>query len=206
MASGRPLVGNDVVDLERALDPPPHPRFFERVCAPTERALLCQRAFDRRLAWTLFAAKEAAYKLVTKLRGSLAFVPAAFEVASDLRSIQHGGHTFELVVVERPAAVHAIVCTPSAHPLHALGWGDPDASSADVRRLVVAELGRRLRVEPARLAVVRDPDPRRWDGFAPPRLTLDDLPVALDVSLSHDGRYVAFAAASEGGAKALRLR
>jgi hypothetical protein len=42
--------------------------------------------------------------------------------------------------------------------------------------------------------VLRDALPGSWDGFGPPRLSDD----SRDISLSHDGRFVAFAAERKG--------
>jgi hypothetical protein len=43
--------------------------------------------------------------------------------------------------------------------------------------------------------VVRDPVPGAWDGFGPPRVEhRGQLMAGTDVSLSHDGPFVAVAA------------
>jgi hypothetical protein len=62
------------------------------------------------------------------------------------------------------------------------------------RRLLSTSLARHLGCSPAMLAVVRDPEPDAWDDLGPPRLLWYGVPLPTDVSLSHDGRFVAFAA------------
>ena len=77
------MLGNDVVDLA---DPevrggPAHPRFDARVFSPPERRALESESAPNRLRWTLWAAKEAAYKLAVK-RDPNAIFAAASLVAS----------------------------------------------------------------------------------------------------------------------------
>lgn len=53
-------LGNDIVDLR--IDADIHPRFLERVLHPDERLLYPGIAEDPLLVWTLWAAKESAFK------------------------------------------------------------------------------------------------------------------------------------------------
>jgi len=68
-------IGNDVVDLEhpRCRARPPDDRLPRRILADTERAWL-EKAPDEpsrlRRLWSLWAAKETAFKVISKLRGS----------------------------------------------------------------------------------------------------------------------------------------
>ncbi len=59
------MVGNDIVDLGDAetCNGPSHPGFDARVFAPVERRALAASPAPNRLRWSLWAAKEAAYKL-----------------------------------------------------------------------------------------------------------------------------------------------
>jgi phosphopantetheinyl transferase (holo-ACP synthase) len=80
------VLGNDVVDLEepRSVGKANDERFVARVLTDGERAGL-ERADDRDLElWSLWAAKEAAFKVVSKLRGTPpVFRHATFETAWD---------------------------------------------------------------------------------------------------------------------------
>ena len=77
-------VGNDVVDLgaPRVPGKSADQRFLARILAPAERGLV-ERSLDPDLElWSLWAAKEAAYKVVSKLQGAPPpFVHADFVVA-----------------------------------------------------------------------------------------------------------------------------
>lgn len=66
------LVGNDVVDLShpRCREMPLDGRFVARVLAEEEHARIAVSPEPRRTLWRIWAAKEAAYKVVSKLRGS----------------------------------------------------------------------------------------------------------------------------------------
>jgi hypothetical protein len=63
--------------------------------------------------------------------------------------------------------------------------GDP---SGFVRRQLLAEISRRRAWPIDELSVRNDPS-----GSGAPRVFLGDRPLALEVSLSHDGRFTAFA-------------
>ena len=68
------LVGNDVVDL-RDPDIARHherSRFVARVCTPDEVARVAASDDPHRVLWTLFAAKEAGFKVVAKLTPGIA--------------------------------------------------------------------------------------------------------------------------------------
>ena len=63
------LVGNDVVDLHDPQSQPEalHPRFDARVFSLGEREALGASSSPHSLRWSLWAAKESAYKLAKKL-------------------------------------------------------------------------------------------------------------------------------------------
>jgi phosphopantetheinyl transferase (holo-ACP synthase) len=187
------LVGNDVVDLEDPAIADSHlrPRFLDRVCAPGERALLEASSDPKVLLWSLFAAKEAAFKVISKLSGPPVFAHRRFVVARDLRTVGYGGHALHLQLTRGAGWVHAQASTdeqPTSFGVEAITEGmDPGLAA---RRLLLTRLGL------VGFEVRREPNPGSWDGYGPPRLV--SLQAARgqprDISLSHDGRFVAFAA------------
>jgi phosphopantetheinyl transferase (holo-ACP synthase) len=228
-------VGNDVVDLEdprtegRATDD----RFLGRVFDPDEQAAIL-RATDVDLElWCRWAAKEAGYKVVSKLLGEPPpFVHHTFKVqwatsdegadAGAVREgfVSHQGLEARVSVHPCPGGVHAV--GPGApggvpegvalQPRVAL-LDDPDApwageqeeletrlteaereavysrQSAAVRLGARADLARALDVEERRLEIVCAPGP---SGRRPPMVLLDGEQAPADVSLSHDGRWLAW--------------
>jgi phosphopantetheinyl transferase (holo-ACP synthase) len=195
-----PVVGNDVVDLDEA--GAPRERFVARVLSEEERTRLAASEDPRTLLWTLFAAKEAAYKVVTKLGPARPFAHRHFRVAADLRSVSVGDTVLHLSVEARPAWVHAVASTAPV-VVSAVAEVAPGADlSLEARALLGRGLARDIGCEIAELEVVREPREGSWDGFGPPRVIHAGSPLETDVSLSHDGRFVAVAYCVSGGAGA----
>jgi phosphopantetheinyl transferase (holo-ACP synthase) len=194
------MLGNDVVDLGDPETQPGarHPRFDARVFTREERALLAAAPDSERLRWSLWAAKEAAYKCMKKLAPETCFSPVRFAVQLDTErtgSVACGGRRLRLALFAEDDALHA-VATDAADPergvvraLAELLEADTDASQA-VRRLAREKAAAQLGCDPEQLSIGREG--RR------PRLLRRGAEAPLDLSLSHHGRYVA--AALEAGA------
>lgn len=80
-----PPVGNDIVDLK---DPDNcgksgDGRFIGRVFTPEEQARIGEAAFPDKLLWALWAAKEAAYKAVSRNDPSVCSTPRRYAVVFD---------------------------------------------------------------------------------------------------------------------------
>jgi phosphopantetheinyl transferase (holo-ACP synthase) len=179
------MLGNDVVDLADAGGR--HPRFDARVFTTAERALI---AADPRLRGVLWAAKESAYKAARKEDARTVFSPSRFLVRlEDARhaTVAAGERRFAVELSPGDGYVHAVargagdppatVCT--AVETRAAGADESDA----VRRLTVDTIERVTGI--AGFAVVRD--------SRIPSLRVNGHAVAADLSLSHHGRFVAFA-------------
>ena len=187
-------VGNDVVDLTDPAIGRHHEnaRFVARVCSEDERL----RVSTARDLWSLFAAKEAAYKALVKLGGSPGFGHRAICVAPDLASVTWGDRRLALRVTGDHEHVHAVAWTEGGQPIArvaragASGRDESEGARAVLRRLVAEAIG----CAPGELEVVRDLRAGAWDGFGPPRIVRAGAPVDADVSLSHDGSFVAAAA------------
>jgi hypothetical protein len=68
------------------------------------------------------------------------------------------------------------------------GGGNPGDPSVFVRRQLLAEISRRLNCSIDELTVRNDPS-----GSGAPHVFRGDRPLSLEISLSHDGRFTAFA-------------
>jgi phosphopantetheinyl transferase (holo-ACP synthase) len=217
----RPVIGNDVVDLTDPAIARHHEngRFVARVCADEERA----RVVTARDLWSLFAAKEAAYKALVKVGGSPGFGHRALRIAPGLDSVSWQGWRLELAVTAEVDHVHAVAWMDGPPPIvrverttrgsagssearvrtrnqgasagssearvRTTDQDESDHARAVLRELVATAIGCR----PAELAIVRDPSPGSWDGYGPPRVVRAGAPVEVDVSISHDGGFVAAA-------------
>jgi phosphopantetheinyl transferase (holo-ACP synthase) len=189
-------IGNDVVDLgDRPTVTPRHrERFIARVCSESEQALLAAHGSPDPLLWSLFAAKEAAFKVACKLGPAPVFAHRKFVVADDLRTVTWGEWTLQLDFDADAERVHAVVSTffpaPKGNVTRLVPGTD---ESAAARALLKGVVGQAFGCAPEQLEVVRAPAPDRWDGLGPPKVLLGGSPLPIDVSLSHDGGFVACA-------------
>src|SRR5262245_24406175 len=191
------MVGDDLVDLDdpEARDGAQHPRFDARVFAAAERAVLAASPAPVRLRWVLWAAKEAAYKLARKLDPGVVFSPPGFAVSlspAKARGVLRGrvcwrGGLLRVEVRELGGAVHAIAKDGGrqgglVHGVASLGPCDDPSLAA--RDLAVRRVAERLGLDASGLRVLRR---GRIPSLALPGGG------ALALSLSHHGRFVAFA-------------
>jgi len=192
------MVGNDVVDLA---DPETaggaaHPRFDERVFAPEERAWLGRNRPEERLRWVLWAAKESAFKALKKLDPREIFSPRRLVVrleTGNAGSVQYGERLFFVGVKIERGACHAVTSVdvdPRAIIVSGMRRLRADVAEEPrpaARAFAIHLLAPLLGASETDLAVVSE---RRV-----PRLHLAGRPAPVDLSLSHHGRFVAFACA-----------
>jgi len=200
------MVGNDVVDLAdpEVVKGPAHPRFDARVFARTERDALRQSGAPQRLRWFFWGAKEAAYKLAKKLDPKIVFSPSRFVVALDatlMGEVVHGEHRYRVRLAAGSDSVHAIATEEDAAGRILSGVATTEApleASRVVRELAARTLAKRLGVPEESVRIGRR-------GRVPTLEVLGrgatragspaccDPKTPLDLSLSHHGRFVAFA-------------
>jgi len=194
------MVGNDVVDLRdpEVVKGPAHPRFDARVFARSEREALRQSGAPERLRWLFWGAKEAAYKLARKLDPTVVFSPSRFVVTLDatlVGQVCHQERSYPVKLAAGGDSVHAIATESHSAGRIVAGIASTEAaldSSRAVRELATTALAERLRMPTEAIRIGRD-------GRIP---TLEVLgrDTALDLSLSHHGRFVAFACDLGGAA------
>ncbi len=189
-------VGNDVVDIRHPLCQPDaiHPRFDARAFSAREIALLAATDQAHKMRWSLWAAKESAFKALRKLDSQVRFIPRDFEVIlSDARTeVAHRLARFSVWLDHTDQWVHAVASQAGEKPDFRLDGdfsADPGSEEEGlrdrVRRLASSALGALLEITPSEIEIVsvdRVPQaPRRGES----------LP--YDLSLSHDGRFVSCA-------------
>ena len=190
------MLGDDVVDLAdpEAASGAPHPRFDDRVFTASERDAIARSSEPNHLRWMFWAAKESAYKAARKLGSRVVFAPRRFEVrmlAGDEATVGHEGSRWRVRVQRRDDAVHVVaVGAPLLRTEPLVGFARVDSTdedlSAAVRRFAIREIAAELAIDATRLAIVR--------RGRIPVLTLDAEPTADELSLSHHGSVVGFAA------------
>jgi len=198
------MLGNDVIDLGDPETRPGacHPRFDARVFTPEERAALAAAADPNRLRWSLWAAKEAAYKCLKQLAPGTCFSPVRFGVrlaADQTGSVEFGGRRLRVALFSEGDALHAV----------ATDAGDPERT---VLRVVSAQPAAEASAcaSQAVRALARDAAAAIL-GCAPgeielsregrvPHLRRRGANRELDLSLSHHGRFLAAALAMRSAA------
>jgi phosphopantetheinyl transferase (holo-ACP synthase) len=189
-------VGNDVIDLCDPAIATHHQRsrFVERVCTPAEVARVAASDDANRLLWTLFAAKEAGFKVVAKLTPGIAFSPRRFVVDAQCTHVTHDDTRLWLQVTQGQDWVHAIAGQGQGTPLWAVERRQADiGESVAARDLATRIAADHLGLDRRTLVVERVADGRFRDDLGPPRLLHEGEPLDLDLSLSHDGPWVACA-------------
>ena len=201
------MVGNDVVDLldsdsdPRAL----HPRFDGRVFTPAEREAIEASADPSEQRWRLWAAKEAAFKVLVKRQPGHGFAPRCFEVSLALEAcggeagehlragvVECAGEQISVRVARVDGALHA-VATSAGDGAGLCGFRrlpggeprDPHAPGRAARALAIEAVAQRLGVSPEKLEIrKRGRVPELWCAGAQ---------LEADLSLSHHGAVVGFA-------------
>ena len=214
------LVGNDIVDLHDPWSQPEniHDRFDSRAFTPAERSRIGEGRSGHHLRWSLWAAKESAFKIARKLDRDVKFFPGDFAVRmfDDARAeVTHRVGRFTVWFERADGWVHA-VAMPETDPGSAkdtppAGVGSrvrrvaedaggssdekagvrgeaPDRrsrSSERVRDVARAAVGSLMNVCPSDIEIQSDA------GI--PTLHRAGKRLPVDLSMSHDGRFVACA-------------
>ncbi len=193
--SRRLWVGNDVVYRHDPHIAAHHlkRRFVDRVCSPGEAERVRASREPGLLLWSLWAAKEAAYKAVVKLRPGTPFAHRRFVVAETLAGVRYENLLLSLEVEGNEEWVHAVACTGETAVLWSVERMEDGADQkVAVRALALEAVAARFDLPRDRLEIVRPPNARGRPG--PPQLLVDGLATGVDISLSHDGPFVACAA------------
>ncbi len=193
-------------------------RFINRVFTPREKELISRAESQDAVLWALWAGKETAYKLVKKLDPSATSVPRLYEVslncAEESVRLSSGSDTLtgfvdtpygriEIKVLITSDYVHCIGTTSASDEIDALVWhvarispgsqASPDYESAFVRKVLKLHLSTHYDESPENIEIRRVKSPY---GLGPPFLCISGEPAAIDLSLSHDGLFAAYAFAA----------
>jgi phosphopantetheinyl transferase (holo-ACP synthase) len=192
-------------------------RFLNRVFNDSERCLIGTATRPDAILWALWAAKEAAFKAVSKVHPAVSFQPRRYEVRMDDETTwgrvgDPGRETLELTGrVETPAGTIPIRVTlrddyvlciagrngPASEADHCqvetmdpLTAASPDGPSRYVRTSARQAIAACLGIIPEEISIHRFPAP---GGLGPPVVFIQGRPAGIDISLSHDGRFAAWA-------------
>jgi len=201
-----PHIGNDIVDLTNiaARDKSKDTLFLKRVFLPTEESLIVGNVKPDTVLWTLWSAKEAAYKAVMKANMKVSSSPRRYRVIlPDMYEIQLKKSTSFKGWVETPEGtvflttmvtsqfVHSLCIYPIGPIPKDLIWQIKPCPPEQDASLYIRHLaGKKLAFHyhlPASFWKITE----RKEGF-PPLVYFREKLTPIEISLSHDGRFVAF--------------
>jgi phosphopantetheinyl transferase (holo-ACP synthase) len=191
-------VGNDLVDLTDAEAQPGqlHPRFDQRVFSAEERARIEAGPDPNRIRWSLWAAKESAYKAAKKIEPNTRFIPLQFATQGNgdvPDAVCYRNHRFIVAVNHSERWVHAIAFNVTADEPNASIYTairerlnrSHRCASFEARRFAAETVGGILGIHPCEFAVEKE--------RGVPWLRRQGVKLRVDLSLSHHGAFIAFA-------------
>jgi len=177
-------------------------RFLKKILTDAEIEYIKNAASPDLALWSLWACKETAYKVVKKYLPDTAFVPRRWNVVF---KINQSGYAEGEVGIFGKGGVYFRLFSNSDY-VHCVGTDnvaklDKLVSSVDVlpedesnpslfsRYCLAQNLAKHFSINFHQIKIKRT----RQDGdLQPPRVYVDGRTMDIDVSLSHDGRFVAF--------------
>ena len=214
-----PYTGNDIVDLARQPNgrKSADSRLLKKILTDTEIDQTGYSADPEAVLWSFWAAKEAAYKVLLKKNGHAAFIPNRWSVRyRDFQGLYEGdfalrsgcregevmipgaGRVF-VRLFAFPSYLHCIASDSAGGMNHMIACVDqlprqeeflPADPSLFVRSCLLSNLAGHLQLPEGSMKIVRQPGK---NGLGPPLLYIEGMESAMDLSISHDGNYVAYA-------------
>ena len=209
-----PAIGNDIVNLtdpdnrRRSADV----RFLNRVFTAHEQELIARCRFPDLAVWSMWAAKEAAYKVASKTHGEISSSPRRYEIFPTFNDPAAPAF-FRSGQVSTPSApvffqvvsgydfVHCL-CAASLADFSVIRSGIArleDQGSRKDNQALESQSARRIATE-AMASVLQLPlegvEIRRPGGLTaahPPLVFYEGRQLPVDLSLSHDWPWVAYA-------------
>ena len=208
-----PPIGNDIIDLNAPENRGKSGdlRFLNRIFTLEEQEAIGRADRPDAMLWALWAGKEGAYKILCKLDPLVVSIPKRYQVRylTQIETTDTGprwsgiadtpGGTAVLEVVLAPDYVHCLAVAGeytmvdgaiNGVTLQVLDVGDAANASIILRRAVAGHIADRMKLSTSEIEIRRV---RRDMGLGPPYVFAGGRPTEMDISLSHDGRYGAFA-------------
>lgn len=185
-------------------------RFVRRVLCPDEQRMLAFSENPDRLLWAFWAAKEAAYKAASKLYPGITSAPRRYPADLDFSDkAAANGHVYTPVgpvgvkIHFSEDHVHCIGIIKGPRDPDDVIWGVGEIPPGDgmegspaeresrlTRKLAEVRIARILGCRPDEISIIRQQGPRH---LGPPTVRFRNRPQKIDISLSQDGRFAAYA-------------
>lgn len=185
-------IGNDLVDLQdpHCINKHLNTRFLSKVCSEQEIAFIERSENAHVTLWSMWAIKEATYKALKKSLSQLTFVPVRFICNETFSECSWNGYTCVVDLQVNSNYVHALACTSGSKVLErvlkVVERVEPDEDPSQAVRKAAQVLLHNQGYPHAKITT-------NQSGI--PKIILDGES-SWDVTLSHDGRYVAAAVVS----------
>jgi len=178
-------------------------RFLKKILTDAEIDLVRDTENPDQELWSLWACKETAYKVALKKSPDARFLPRRWQ------TVFHGSASEpsdgKVILVE--TSIVFISLFADAEYIHCVGSDQQEAldtfiwkveplpdvktdPSLFARQCLARSLAKHLSLNIQQIKIKRKEKNR---DLSPPLVYVDDNPTDLDVSLSHDGRFVAYA-------------
>jgi hypothetical protein len=193
-------------------------RFVNRVFTPSEQELIFDSHKPDTMIWALWAGKETAYKIISKCYPSVSSTPRLYEVSLDCTDNHSSSDCFPAEgniisgSVDTPYGnvhikifitsdyVHCIGTTSERETMDSLVWhvdrispdseAMPDYESTFGRNALKRGLLAYGKREQEDIDIKRE---KGCNGLGPPFVYINGKPAEIDISLSHDGLFTAYA-------------
>jgi phosphopantetheinyl transferase (holo-ACP synthase) len=183
-------------------------RFLKKILTDAEIEYVKNTDHSNLALWSLWACKETAYKVIKKLFHDTAFIPRRWQVNLNRYVPEYKEGS---VSVSGKGEVSIRLFSDGDY-VHCIGANAPDAldkltwrvetlpneeidPSLFSRHCLIQSLARRFSLDFHRIKIIRK---RRGGELQPPCVYIGGQKSDIDISLSHDGRFVAHAIARPG--------
>lgn len=206
-------VGNDIVDLKSpfAKGKSKDKRFTKRVLTEAEQRLVDHSPFPDDLLWIFWAAKETAYKAIAKSNPGISSAPKRYQVFIGSKKkgmrfkgvVKTPGQQVQIVVYHHGDAIHCIGKTgswkengPVIHGIQKIDdavepnyYQSSTEVSNHVRRIATEVIADHMVCDKENITIYKV---SHSDDNAYPAVRISNRKCPIDISFSHDGRYVAY--------------
>lgn len=183
-------------------------RYLKKILTSAEIEFVCNSENPDKALWSFWACKETGYKTIRKSYAGLSFLPRQWSVRLNRHNkmftegevVIGGADTVFVRIFDLPAGCMHCVGADNLTDLDGIIWGIetlPEFSSGEDNE--PSSFGRRCLTR--KLAGLyklnfRELEVRRAGGggeLQPPQLYYENKKTPFDISLSHDGKFVAYA-------------
>lgn len=205
-------VGNDIVDLhaDKTAGKSSDSRFVNKVLTEAEKLRFDRAECQDVYLWSVWAAKETAYKALVKAHPGIASWPRKYEVTHGAPDLSKSGDA----MVKTPLDSVPVMLFVNNDYIHCIGGMtgrlcpdmiirgvvevasaesvcmDPQQKSEVVRQASAARIAACEDVPESDIEIRRARSSR---GLGPPMVYIRQRAAGIDLSLSHHGRFAAFA-------------